>query len=133
MIIMNQENILTAEVEIKGTLKFTNSLRLEGKIEGQVTSEGKFTLGATGDVKGDIIVQHAVIEGKVQGNITAKDKVELKANAQLLGDVKASRLVIEEGVVISGKCEVTPEGRKIADVINKSNKTSGFSELVEKK
>jgi len=133
MIIMNQENILTAEVEIKGTLKFTNSLRLEGKIEGQVTSEGKFTLGATGDVKGDIIVQHAVIEGKVQGNITAKDKVELKANAQLLGDVKASRLVIEEGVVISGKCEVTPEGRKIADVIGKSNKASGFSELVEKK
>lgn len=129
----NQENILTAEVEIKGSLKFTNSLKFEGKIEGQVNSEGKFTLGPTGEVKGDIIVQHAIIEGKVTGNVTAKDKVELKANAQMIGDVKASRLVIEEGVVISGKCEVTPEGRKIADVIGKSNKTSGFSELVEKK
>ncbi|MBI1883831.1 MAG: polymer-forming cytoskeletal protein [Chlamydiae bacterium] len=126
----NQENILNAEVELKGTLKFTNTLRLDGKIEGQVISEGHFVLGPTGEVKGDINVQSATLEGKVQGNITARDKVELKAQAQLLGDIKASRLVIEEGVVFCGKSEVNPDGKKISEVVSKFSKAP-FNELVE--
>ena len=128
-----QENILNSEVEIKGSVKFTNALRLDGKIEGQIISEGRFTLGSAGEVKGDVQVQHSIIEGKVQGNITAKDKVELKGTAQLIGDIKTSRLVIEEGVVFTGKCEVNPDGRKIADTLGKLGKASGVSELVERK
>ena len=128
-----QENFLNADTEIKGNLKFSNALNLDGKIEGHITSDGRFSLGATGEVKGDIQVGHAIIEGKVEGNINAKEKVELKANAQLLGDLRASRLVIEEGVVISGKCEVNPEGRKMTDAFSKAGKVGNFSELVEKK
>lgn len=128
-----QENILNGEVEIKGNLKFTNSLRFEGKIEGQVQSEGKFTLGATGEVRGDIVVSQAVIEGKVHGNVVCADRIELKARAQLFGDLKASRLVIEEGVVFSGKCEVNPEGRKISDLLSKANKGPEIAELAQKR
>lgn len=127
----NKENTLNADVEIKGNLKFTGSLRLDGKIEGQINSEGRFIVGPQGEVRGDVIVQHAVIEGKVQGNITAKDKVELKSHAQLFGDVKSSRLVIEEGVVMSGKCEINPDGRKIPEP--PKGKGAGIAELVEKK
>lgn len=127
------ENMINSDVEIKGSLKFTNALRLDGKIEGQIISDGRFTLGSSGEVKGDIQVQHSVIEGKVNGNVVAKDKVELKGNAQLYGDIKTSRLVIEEGVTFSGKCEVNPDGKKISDVLSKAGKGSGISELVEKK
>lgn len=127
------ENILNAEVEIKGSLKFTNALKLDGKIEGQVTSEGRFTLGSTGEVKGDIQVQHAIIQGKVQGNVIASDKVELKSNAQLFGDIKAARLVIEEGVTFSGRSEINPDGKKMGDVLSKLGKGSSLSELVEKR
>ena len=127
------ENMINSDVEIKGSLKFSNALRLDGKIEGQITSDGRFTLGSSGEVKGDIQVQHSVIEGKVNGNITAKDKVELKGNAQLYGDIKTSRLVIEEGVIFSGKCEVNSDGKKIADALSKTGKGSGIGELVEKK
>lgn len=128
-----QENILNAEVEIKGNLKFTHSLRLDGKIEGQVQSEGKFMLGPTGEVKGDVVASQVIIEGKVHGNVIASDRVELKAHAQLFGDLKASRLVIEDGVVISGKCEVNPEGRKISDLLTKANKGPEIAEFAQKR
>ncbi|MBI1870713.1 MAG: polymer-forming cytoskeletal protein [Chlamydiae bacterium] len=129
----NQENLLNAEVEIKGTLKFSNALRLDGKIEGQIISEGRFTLGSTGEVKGDVQVENAVIEGKIQGNVIATDKVELKAQAQLFGDIRASRLVIEEGVIFCGKSEVNPDGKRMADVVSKLGKQTLHSELVERK
>lgn len=128
-----QENILNSEVEIKGSIKFTNALRLEGKVEGQIISEGLLTLGSTGEVKGDVQVNHSVIEGKVQGNIIAKDKVELKGSAQLIGDIKTARLVIEDGVVFTGKCEVNPDGRKIADTLSRFEKGSHISEIIEKR
>ncbi len=104
---------LTQDVEIKGTIKFAESMRIDGKFDGELISDnGELTVGKTGNVKANVKVRSAVIEGRVDGNIKASDKVELKQKAQLIGDLQAKILVIEEGVVFVGKCNVNPEGVK---------------------
>ncbi len=104
---------LTSDAEIKGTIKFGEALRIDGKFEGElITDNGELTVGKTGNVKANVKVRSAVIEGRVDGNIKASDKVELKQKAQLIGDLQAKILVIEEGVVFVGKCNVNPEGVK---------------------
>ena len=113
---MKEENItnMTADVEIKGTIKFSNILKIDGKFEGEmITNEGDVIVGKTGSIKANIKVKNAIIEGHVDGNIVASEKVELKERAQLIGDLKARTLVIEEGVVFVGKCNVNPDGFKM--------------------
>jgi cytoskeletal protein CcmA (bactofilin family) len=102
------KNILTSEVEIKGNLKFTGELLFEGKLDGEIHTEGVLTLGDSAVITGNINAQSVVVRGKVTGNVTAKDKIEIKAKAELFGDIRATKLIIEEGVTYVGKTEVNP-------------------------
>jgi cytoskeletal protein CcmA (bactofilin family) len=40
------KNLLSADVEIKGSIKFQNELIIDGKVEGEITSAGVLTVGA---------------------------------------------------------------------------------------
>jgi len=102
------KNVLNSEAEIRGTLKFAGELTFEGKLEGEIVSEGTLHLGDSAVVKGDITVGSVVVRGKIQGNVTARDKIEIKAKTELFGDIKAAKLVVEEGVTFVGKSEVNP-------------------------
>ena len=102
------KNVLAAEVEIKGNLKFTGELVFEGKLDGEIQTDGVLTLGDSAVINGNITAQSVVVRGKVTGNITAKEKIEIKAKAELFGDIRATKLIIEEGVTYVGKTEVNP-------------------------
>jgi cytoskeletal protein CcmA (bactofilin family) len=102
------KNLLSADVEIKGSIKFQNELTIDGKVEGEITSTGTLTVGENAEIRGEIRTKSATVLGKVHGNITVDERCELKARAVLQGDLKAARLVIEEGATFVGKSEVTP-------------------------
>src|SRR4029077_7333883 len=102
------KNVLASDVEIKGSLKFTGELSFEGKLDGDIHSEGILSLGDTAVINGNITAQSVVVRGKVNGNITAREKIEIKTKAELFGDIRASKLIIEEGVTYVGKTEVNP-------------------------
>ena len=104
----NSKNVLNSDVEVKGTLKFSGELTFDGKVDGDINSEGTLNLGDNAVVKGTIDVGSVVVRGKITGNVVAKDKIELKAKTELFGDVRAAKLVIEEGVTFVGKTEVNP-------------------------
>lgn len=102
----SNKNILSSDVEIKGSLKFSNDLIIDGKIEGEVSSDGSLTVGENALVNGEIKTNSVIIFGKVVGNITVTDRCELKAAAILEGDITAGTLSIEEGATFMGKSAV---------------------------
>jgi len=99
-------NILSSDVEIKGTVKFTNDLIIDGKIEGEISSDGSLTVGENARLKAEIKTATVVIYGKVHGNITALDRIELKSSAEVIGDIKSKTLSIEAGAIFVGKSTV---------------------------
>jgi len=99
-------NILSTDVDIKGTVKFTNDLVVDGKIEGEITSDGNLTVGENARIKAEIKTATVVVYGKVHGNLTATDRVELKSSAEVVGDIKAKTLSIEAGAIFVGKSTV---------------------------
>lgn len=107
----SSKNILSNDVEIKGSLKFSNDLIIDGKIEGEVMSDGSLTVGENAHVKGEIKTKSVVIFGRVEGNITVTERCELKANAVLEGDVSAGTLSIEEGATFMGQSSVGRSAR----------------------
>jgi len=102
------KNLLSADVEIKGSIKFQNELIIDGKVEGEITSTGVLTVGENAEIRGEIKTKSVTVLGKVHGNITVDERCELKGRAVLQGDLKAARLVIEDGATFVGKSEVTP-------------------------
>jgi len=109
------KNILSSDVEIKGTLKFSQDLIIDGRIEGEVNSEGDLTVGENAHIQGDINTRSVTVFGKVVGNIRVTDRCELKQNAHLEGDVAAGKLAIEEGAVFMGCSSVgAAKGRPAA-------------------
>ena len=110
------KNILSSDVEIKGKLRFSNDLIIDGRIEGEVNSEGDLTVGENAQIIGDVKTRSVVVFGRIEGNITVTDRCELKQNAVLHGDVAAGKLAIEEGATFMGTSTVgTPRsGAKAA-------------------
>src|SRR5437660_11380006 len=104
----NSKNVLGSDVEIKGTLRFSGELTFEGKLEGEVHTDGMLNLGDSAVVNGNINAQSVVVRGKINGNINAKEKIDIKTKAELFGDIRASKLSVEEGVTFVGKAEVNP-------------------------
>lgn len=100
------KNILSSDVEIKGSLKFSNDLIIDGKIEGEVTSDGSLTVGENALVIGEIRTKSVIVFGKVKGNITVTERCELKSNAIQEGDIVAGTMAIEEGASFSGRSSV---------------------------
>ncbi len=113
-------SVLASDAEIEGTIKFDGTMRIDGKINGEIsTDKGKLVVSESGIVNAVIMTENAVIEGRVDGEIVASDKVVLKQKAHLIGDLQAKILVIEEGVVIAGRCNVNPKGVKSDNSVNK--------------
>lgn len=102
------KNVLTSDVEIKGNLKFSGELTFDGKLEGEIQTDGILNLGDGAVINGNINAQSVIVRGKITGNINAKEKIEIKAKAELFGDIRATKLVVEEGVTFVGRTEVNP-------------------------
>ena len=98
--------MLSTDVEIKGTVKFTNDLVVDGKIEGEISSDGNLTIGENARIKAEVKTATIVVYGKVHGNLTATDRIELKASAEVVGDIKTKTLSIESGAIFVGKSTV---------------------------
>src|SRR5215475_10688089 len=102
------KNTLGSDVEIKGNLKFSGELTFDGKIDGEIQTDGVLNLGDSAVVNGNINAQNVIVRGKINGNITAKEKIDIKTKTELFGDIRASKLSVEEGVTFVGKTEVNP-------------------------
>lgn len=99
-----------ADAVFKGELHFEKGLRLLGKFEGEIDSEGQLMVGDGATLIGDVKASSIRIEGKVKGNLNAKTKVQLSASARLEGDLQTARLEVAEGAVLIGRCVVGVNG-----------------------
>ena len=99
--------ILSGDVEIEGSITFQKELLIDGKVHGQINSDGVLTIGKNADIHGDIKAKSIIIFGKVHGNIAAAERCELKSKSILQGDLKAARLLMEEEATFNGQSEVS--------------------------
>jgi len=102
----NVRNILSSDVEITGSVKFTNDLLVDGRIDGEISSSGNLTIGENAKIRAEIKTASVIIHGKVHGNITVADRVELRAGSEVVGDIKAKTLIVEATAIFVGKSEV---------------------------
>src|SRR5256712_11245361 len=75
-------------VVIKGEVSGTESLYIDGRIEGAVNfADHRVTIGRNGVVAANVSAREVVILGKVKGNIQCTDRVDIRSEGSLTGDV----------------------------------------------
>ena len=69
--------------EFEGKLTFEGTVRIDGKLSGEIFSEDVLVVGEGAMVNAEIDVGVIIVEGNVTGNIRAKRAVELHARARV--------------------------------------------------
>jgi len=101
-----ETSLISQGTIIRGDVRFTGTLHVEGRIEGSVLGEGAnavFTLSEHGQVQGEVRVPHAMINGQVTGDIYASVRLELATQARVTGDVRYTSLEMAAGAQVNGR------------------------------
>lgn len=97
-------NIIAQGTSVTGDLISNGDFRIEGTLNGTISTKGRIVIGETGVVEGDISCQNADISGKVSGNIIVEELTMLKVTSKFEGHIRTTRLAIEPGALFSGQC-----------------------------
>src|SRR6476659_6916301 len=83
----------------EGKLTFEGTVRIDGKLSGEIFSNDVLVVGEGAEVTAEIDVGVLIVEGSVTGNVRAKRLVELHAPARVRGNIETPTLFIDKGVL----------------------------------
>ncbi len=98
--------------EFRGIIHYDGTVRIDGKVEGEIHTDGVLLIGKDAVIKASVSAGSIVSCGKIFGNVTATGSVKLIAPAVLRGSVATPSLSMEEGVCFRGSLDVTPGGEE---------------------
>ena len=108
---------------IRGELVFTDGLRIDGEVQGDVLASAQgysiLVISEKAKVVGQVKAGHVIINGHVTGPVQADNLLELQPKAVIVGDVKYEALEMHQGATIEGelrplKAEEKPATIKLA-------------------
>jgi len=100
---------LGENTNFKGVLAFEGTVRIDGRLEGEIISKDTVIIGENAIVNAEINVGTVIISGKVTGDIMATDSLEITSPGEVHGNIKTPTLLIEKGVIFQGTCEMGHE------------------------
>jgi cytoskeletal protein CcmA (bactofilin family) len=96
--------------EFEGKLSFEGTVRVDGKLTGEIFTDDVLVVGEGAEVNAEVTVGAIVIQGTVRGNITAKRSVEIHSPGRVKGNINTPSLFIEKGVFFDGHCQMDSSG-----------------------
>jgi cytoskeletal protein CcmA (bactofilin family) len=97
--LLGKDVMLTGEIHTG-----SQSLRIEGTIEGTIHSTGEISIAPGGQVKGTIFAKHLVVTGRAEGTMKITECLEIHGTGYVEGDVEVGSLVVDEGGTLQGVC-----------------------------
>ena len=85
----------------------SESMRVDGVIQGNLEMDGVLNLGESGRIDGDVLAESARIAGTVQGSIQCRYALHLTETAEVMGDILTETLIIDKGAILHGRCQTS--------------------------
>lgn len=97
---------LSKGVDFKGVVNFDGTIRIDGRVEGEINTTGTLIIGEQAIVKGVISAGMLITSGKVNATITATAKIQIQKPGILIGDIRTPGICIEDGAHFHGMCDM---------------------------
>ena len=112
-----QPNRIEKGTKITGEIQSESDFRIDGILEGSISTSGKVVIGKEGKINGKVICKNADFEGVFSGNLEVKETLTLKASSKTEGDVIISKLIVDAGAFFNAKCsmKLTSDVKSISD------------------
>lgn len=92
---------------VQGHVHFTEGLRIDGEVHGDVTSSDEggsmLVISENGRVHGKVRAGHVIISGEVHGPVHASQLLELQPKARVVGDLRYGLLEMHQGATVEGE------------------------------
>ncbi|MEY2894069.1 MAG: hypothetical protein RJA98_3977 [Pseudomonadota bacterium] len=104
---------------IQGELRFTDGLRIDGEVLGDVIAASEagsiLVISEKARVTGKVSAGHVIINGSVVGPVHSTALLELQPKASIVGDVSYEALEMHQGATIDGELRPIKAGERSGD------------------
>ena len=99
--------------EFEGKLSFKDTVRIDGRFRGEISSENTLIVGESGEIEAKIRSRTVAVSGSVLGDVSATTKVVVHKTGRIEGNIETESLVIEEGAVINGVIKMGRQNKEL--------------------
>lgn len=110
--VKNTETIIGESVIVEGEFNGHGNIVIEGKLNGNIKTDGHILVGERAEIKANIESDSAFISGKVDGNIKVASSIDIAKSATIKGDIEASSIAVEAGSKINGNIKMNGSTKK---------------------
>jgi len=107
--VKNTETIIGESVMVEGEFNGRGNIIIEGKLNGNIKTDGHILIGDKAEIKANIESGSAFISGKVSGNIKVNSSIDIAKSASIKGDIEAKSIAVEAGSRINGNIKMNGE------------------------
>ena len=98
--------LLAKGVVLKGEIHVEGTVRIDGRLDGEIQTKGHVIIGEDGLVEGTIMAGTVVSSGRIKAKVTANERIQLLKTATLIGEVLTPVLIMEEGAKLQGTTDM---------------------------
>ncbi len=104
------DTLIGRNTEFIGTLTAEGTVRIDGRIKGDIFLSGNLIMGEQGNLKGNVKSDNIHLSGVINGNVESAGQLHITTTGKLYGDMTVNNIVIDEGGLFHGNCiMVEPE------------------------
>ena len=93
-------DVIEASTKIVGDIVSKADFRIDGTVEGNITTTGKVVIGKSGKISGKLNCSNADVSGSISGHIQISETLSLMSESYIQGDITTAKLSVEEGAQV---------------------------------
>jgi cytoskeletal protein CcmA (bactofilin family) len=123
--------MITGNLQIRGDVYFSGQLRVDGRIDGKVSTfdggRGSLIVSKGAVINGPVNVTNLLVDGTLNGPVDVEEKLECRANAILRGRALYGSIHISDGAKIEAQCRQHDAVSKMTDFNGEGTGLAGLS------
>ena len=97
--------VIGSDTIITGTIRAQGTIWVDGRVDGDICTDGLLMIGETAVVVGNIYAGSVICRGMLVGDIVASEEVELLESASLNGTVRAPVFSVDDSALLTDNVE----------------------------
>ena len=98
--------LLAKGVLLRGEIRVEGTVRIDGRLEGDLHTTGTVVIGEDGIVQGTITAGIIISSGKIKATVRATERLQLLKTGLLVGEVHAPAFSMQDGAKFQGTSDM---------------------------